>query len=371
MLWKAKVDLNGTPNVITNVQRVSVSGGRQALVDNYGSGRCTITCRYPTGYASPISGLVPGATITVSLEDMQFNNIVSVFYGYVSDVEVQYGMPYSAGVGNADYLVIHCETALAKLARASGNGYGMAAGTVTAQAATATTQSKVTVDADSTASVSGATVSGSWADWLNQLAVTIGGRIVDDVTVTLIDQRPAGVITGLLSDATSPGASDLRYDSIQFDSLAQNYFTQVTVDPESYAAQTVSNIPVGESARNYTVNTYSGSDGQTTDLANFYLSQFGTPSIGISEVSLSLNTVATNAQVLTVQSIFGNTSPVAMQIGVLFRGTTYTCIIEGFNITATPGEQSVQFYVSDNALNNFLILDNTNFGRLDYNKLGF
>lgn len=371
MLWKAKVDLNGTPNVITNVQQVSVSGGRQALVDNYGSSRCTITCRYPTGYASPISGLVPGATINVLLEDMQFGQITNVFYGYVSDVEVQYGIPYAAGVGNADYLVITCETALAKLARASGNGYGMAAGTVAAQVATATTQSKVTVDSDSTVSVSGATVSGSWADWLNQLAVTIGGRITDDVSVTLYDQRPSGVMTGALSDATSLSASDLRYDSIQFDSLAQNYFTQVTVDPESYATQTVSNIPVGESARNYTVNTYSGSDGQTTDLANFYLSQFGTPSIGISEVGFSLNTLTTQTQCQTILALFAAPSPVALQMNVVFRGTTYTCIIEGFNITATPAEQSVQLYVSDNSLNNFLILNNTNFGRLDYNKLGF
>jgi hypothetical protein len=59
------------------------------------------------------------------------------------------------------------------------------------------------------------------------------------------------------------------------------------------------------------------------------------------------------------------------QVAVAFRGTTYQCIIEGVNVSATPAGAVFTYYVSGADLNAYLILDNTTFGVLDANKLGY
>lgn len=378
MLWSARAFFNGSYTTITNIQDVSVSGGRQALVDNFSSTRCTITCRYPNGYTTPISNLVSGQPISVELRNEPgYTTSFTVFDGFVSDVEVQYGIPYKDGVGQADYLVINCETALARLARTVGNDYAMPADTILEQITRANNQTLVGMNyssPDFTKQISGTTVTGSWADWLNQLALTVAGRIADTQSIILTGQGPYEDVSTYgvsFSDSATPGASDIRYNSIQFDSLAQNYFTEVTVTPSSFATQIVSSIPVGESPRNYTVNTFNGSNAQTTDTANFYLSQFSTPKIGISQIGFTLNSLETGALQTAVSRFFASANPIAYQVPIVFRGTTYQAIIEGFELSLTPGSQTCSFYVSDNSLNNFLVLNNTNFGRLDFNKLGF
>jgi hypothetical protein len=59
------------------------------------------------------------------------------------------------------------------------------------------------------------------------------------------------------------------------------------------------------------------------------------------------------------------------QVNVTFRGTVFTCIIEGVSMTATPESSRYTFYLSGADLNAYLILDNTVFGTLDNNKLGY
>jgi hypothetical protein len=60
-----------------------------------------------------------------------------------------------------------------------------------------------------------------------------------------------------------------------------------------------------------------------------------------------------------------------VQVTVTFRGTVFTCIIEGVSITATPESSRYTFYLSGADLNAYLILDNTVFGKLNENKLGY
>lgn len=375
MLWSARVNFDGSYTTITDIQDVSISGGRQALVDNFSATRCTITCRYPNGYVSPISGLVPGAPISVEMRNEPTHTTTfGVFIGYVADVEVKYGMPFANDVGAADYLIITCEGPFARLARATGNGYAMPSEKIIDQTTRANQQTQVDIlygSADFSRVMSATTVDGSWADWLNQLVLSIAGRIRDSDPINVQSQNP-DPSGSTFSDSATPAAGDLPYNSIAFDSLAQNYFNQITVDPVSFATQTVSNIPIGESPRNYTVDTYSGSDSQATDLANFYLSQFGTPTVGISQISFTFNALDTAALQSAVREIFlVGFSPVGKSFPVVFRGTSYLAVVEGFELSLTPASQTCTFYVSDNSLNNFLLLNSTVFGQLDFNKLGF
>lgn len=374
MQWDFGVYLGSTPTELTNVQQVSINAGRQALLDNFSAATATVTIRYPDGYASPISGLVPGAPISISATELgTVYPVMTMFDGFVTDVQVSYGIPYAGGVGPADYLTITCESCLGRLSRATGNGYGMAADTVLAQIVNMYNQTNVpyAVYGTSTYSqASGTTVNGSWADWLNQLASTFGGRIIDGSSVVFASYEPTRNATSM-SFSDNPVLYDVRYNAIEFDSLSQNYFTQITVDPESYATVTVSDIPTGDTARNYTVSTYSGSDGQALDLANFYLNQFSEPQLGISSLTVNMNDDRSEGLFTLWSDIPVADTPQGMQVSVDFRGTTYTCIIEGFQVSATPQSQMITFYFSDASLNNYLVLNNSFFGRLDYNRLGF
>jgi hypothetical protein len=49
----------------------------------------------------------------------------------------------------------------------------------------------------------------------------------------------------------------------------------------------------------------------------------------------------------------------------------YYSIIEGVRVTATPESSRYTFYLSGADLNNYLILNDTVFGTLDNNKLGY
>ena len=60
-----------------------------------------------------------------------------------------------------------------------------------------------------------------------------------------------------------------------------------------------------------------------------------------------------------------------MRVIVEFRGTTFNCIIEGVTISGTPEMSRYTFALSSAEQNNYLILDETIFGRLDFNKLGY
>jgi hypothetical protein len=66
-----------------------------------------------------------------------------------------------------------------------------------------------------------------------------------------------------------------------------------------------------------------------------------------------------------VQSFLG------LEVNIVLRGVRYFCVVEGVNITASPDDTRILFSVSSNETNDYLILDNAVYGRLDNNRLGF
>jgi hypothetical protein len=59
------------------------------------------------------------------------------------------------------------------------------------------------------------------------------------------------------------------------------------------------------------------------------------------------------------------------KIDVVFRGTTYAAIVEGGQCRATPDNVVGTLFLSGQDQNAYLVLDDTTFGKLDENKLGF
>jgi hypothetical protein len=213
------------------------------------------------------------------------------------------------------------------------------------------------------------TVSSTWGDWLNKVLVTINGRIWDSQSfgTTVITPFNLETATVNFSDVAN-NATNQVYDQINFGSYADNYYTQVTVDPENFAAATVE---TGTAPfRTLLTNTFNASTAQATDYANYLLSNYDAQG----QALLSISCLAEAQSTFKLDKLFATGYPPiypGTQVTVTFRGTVFTCIIEGVSITATPESSRYTFYLSGADLNAYLIIGNTVFGKLDNNKLGY
>jgi hypothetical protein len=121
--------------------------------------------------------------------------------------------------------------------------------------------------------------------------------------------------------------------------------------------------------RTLLTNTFNASTSQATDYANYLLSNYDEQG----QALLSISCLAEAQSTFKLDSLVasGVTVYPGVQVTVTFRGTVFTCIIEGVSMTATPESSRYTFYLSGADLNAYLILDNTVFGTLDNNKLGY
>lgn len=359
----------GSFTTLSNVQEIAFRGGRRNQLDAYNASSIVITARYPSGYASPITALVPGTYVQVLSP-----NIAGYPYGIggkIRNVNVTYGIPYASSTGPADYIEIEVEGGFAEVGRMAGNGYSMASGTFGSQIITMNAQTGLTANGGTNTVMAATTINGTWGDWLNSSLVSINGRMSDFGSVGfLIIMGPYvnKTCTVNFSD-TANNATNQVYDTLRFDAIADNYYTQVQVDPESYGIQTVTKAGATTPYRTLTVNTFNSSAAQATDLATFLLSQYGTQKFAISEISCRAE--AQNSFKLDTLGLSGIAEMIGAKVNVTFRGTTVTCLIEGVSFTATPEGARYVYYVSGADLNNYLVLDDSVFGKLDNNKLGY
>ena len=361
---------------LTNVQSIFLSVGVQAQLDQLKANTATIEIRYPSGYASPIAQLVQGTYIKI----MNNTNPAAAYLlwvGRISDISVQYGMPYVSNVGNADFLTISVEGSFASLGRMAGNDYSMAAGTLATQLTTCGTQTNLSIGwlGSSTQTGAATTISGTWSDWLAKTALTANARMWNTKDNSLFDITVVSpfyqyTTQNYFSDVVPQPEVSASYDQITFEGYADNYWTQIIVSPELYLPAVVS---TGSAPfRTYEVNTLNSSTAQATDYANYLLSNYSTPKLSISSVSC-----IAEAQTLDMllDKFAGVTQSFARIPGVRtrveFRGTIYQCIIEGATMQATPAGARFTFYLSGADLNQYLILDDLFYGKLNSNKLRY
>ena len=356
---------------LTNVQNIVINIGRSAQLDQIKASTASFELRYPTGYASPITALVSGTFIKIQNTT---GSAYDIWYGRINDVSAQYGIPYAGGVGQADFLSVSVEGNFAAMGRMQGNSYSMAADTIVNQLYACQVQvgGILSFYGSQTQTLAATTVSGTWGDWVNRVCQSTNSRMWDglnnNVTV-LRDPFSTFVSTINFSDVANNSTNQV-YNQINFDSLADNFYTQVTVTPESFGSATVTQAGATVPYRAYQTNTLNASTAQATDYGNYLLANYGT-----SRFAISSFTCMAEAQSSFVLDKVGFQSKISQapgsQVSVAFRGTTYQCIIEGVTMSATPAGASFTYYVSGADLNAYLLLDNATFGRLDYNKLGY
>lgn len=357
---------------LSNVQSVFVNIGKKAQLDQVNASTASFEMRYPTGYASPITALVAGNFIRISNTT---GISYPVWYGRITDVSATYYQNYVSNVGEGDYLSVSAEGAFATVARMQGNNYSMAASDIVSQFSIANGQTGLNfgyLPLGSMTPLAATIVDTTWGDWVNSVCQTTNSRLWDGIAYngsTVISPFYNSVSTVNFSD-TANNATNQVYKQINFDSLADNFYTQVTVSPESFGSATVTKAGATAPFRTYQTNTLSASTAQATDYANYLLSTYGTARFAISSItcqgeaqnSFQLDKLGENGE-------FGKS--IGRQISVTFRGTVFQCVIEGVTMSATPSGSSFTFFLSGADLNDYLRLDNTVYGRLNFNKLGY
>jgi hypothetical protein len=288
-------------------------------------------------------------------------------------VTTQWGIPFAGGVGQEDYLQATFEGAFSAAGRLEGNGYVMPAGRIMDQANTATIETGMTIGYSSTfTTLAGTTVSGTWGDWIARVCQSTNSRIQDSILLDFVDIRDPfnfGTTPIGFSDVANDATNQV-YNQINFDSLADNFYTQVTVTPESFPAATVTKTGAASPFRTYQTNTLNNSTSQAKDYADFLLGTYGEPRFAISSFSCMAE-AQSSFQLDKVGDFALLARAPGTQVAVTFRGTTYQCLIEGVTMSATPAGAMFTYYVSGADLNAFLRLDNTVFGVLDANRLGY
>lgn len=355
---------------LSDVQQISGTIGKQQVIDTFEPSRMTISARYPTGYSAQNTALKVNTQIRVK----RTGGTYTMWTGRIRNVSVQWGIPYTGaktGVGVADLIDIECEGALAQWGRLQGNDLFVAADDLLTQISAVLSGTNLNYGTTYTAStspdMSSSTVSDSLANWLNTACATVGATIKDgsDSNIVGVNGRDiVGTLPVQFSDTTN-NATNQVYDSIVFDSVSADFFTEIELNTTDYGDVVVTTgiAPF----RTLRQTTFSASVSQATDLANYLIGIYGDNGFGISEISCKSEAQSSWALDLGYAwwDIIGYTTFIA------FRGTTFRCTITGAAFTATPNESRFTYYVADIGLTPFLILDDTTAGVLDRSKIGW
>lgn len=354
---------------LDNVQQISGFIGRQQLADTFEPSRMSISARYPTGFSTPNSALVVDTQVRVK----RTGSLYTMWTGRIRNVTVQWEIPYktTTGIGVSDTVNIECEGALAQWGRLQGNGLLVSASDLLTQLSNVLSGTNLNYGTTYTAAtapqLSASEVSDSLASWLNTACATVGATIKDgsDSNIVGVNGRDfAGNLPVQFSDTTN-NATNQVFDTITFDSVSADFFTQIELNTYSYGDVQV-NYGIAP-YRTLRQTTYSASLPQATDLSNYLLGIFGDNGFGISEISCKSE--AQNSWALDLG--YGWWDIIGYTTFVTFRSQTFRCTIVGAAFTATPSESRFTYYLADIGLTPFLILDDTSAGILDQNKLGW
>lgn len=340
-------------NAITNVQTVSLTKGRRVLTDFYSAGTASIEGRRP----DLLPTLNIGDLIDVVLTNPNTLPAQSrTFTMRVADLEINYGT-----ISALDTWTLSLEDAFAYVGRAN----------ITQTWASGTTTKVAFEDICSAASVTASSVIASSPKTVSATTVTAAPALNVMQTVINTEQgllyargneivfytRGWQTYTTFYAFGDAGGATT-AYQQVQFLSMADNYATYVVVTIDGSNP-----VVTGSGIYSYAQDTYAlnateaGYVGQYLDGALSV--QTSTPNV----LSVMLNTETSTR---TLNAMGDNTG-----ITLTLRTQTYSANVIGYTITSDPELTRVSFNLASSDFYDFLILDNTVYGKLDINRLGF
>jgi hypothetical protein len=337
---------------ITNVQAVTVAKGLRVLTDNYTAGRVIITGRRP----DLLPTLNIGQTIDCTLTNPNSSPASTYFTsGRIADFQVNYGT-----VAAMDTWTLELEDAFSVLGR-SKITRTWAAGTTTL-----TAFNNVCTDTG----ITGSSI-GSSTKTLSATTVTAESALAVMQNIINTEQGlmyAAGndlffYTTGWQSSTTfyafsDAGGAATKYQSVQFLSMADNYSTYVLVTIDG-GTPTV----VGSGLYAYQEDTYAADAAAATDIGNYILGALSVQTSTPNRLTVFLNDETSNRALQALQINTG--------VALTLRGQTYNANIIGYTITSDTERTLITYNLASSAFYNFLILNNSVYGKLDSNRLGF
>jgi hypothetical protein len=366
IVYTVDYSTNGTTwTNLPNIESISAFVGKSGLTDTYEPSRATIVMRYPNGFTSPNTALIVGTWIRFQRDGTGYD----MWRGKIRNVTVEWGKPFRSGVGAADFMTIECEGVLAEWGRQSGENTAIAAGDLLTQMTTVAAIGSLawgsSYPTGTYPQMAASTVDNSLLNWLNTAAATTGSVIKDGSGIMgLYTKDYLGFLPVSFSDVTKSSTVQ-DYESLTFDSLAQDYFTQVQIDMNS--GSTVIRETGSAPFRTLRVSTFNASTGQATDLADWLLGVYSRPSFGISEVSA----VASSQSTVNLDLGYSYWDLPGYRTTLVFRGYTYTLTILGVAFTADANDSRFTYSVIDADLTPYFYLDSNLYGILDTNKLNW
>lgn len=346
---------------LPEVERVNYRIGRDWIIDPFVPQSLTITVRDPSAW-------------TTSPKQKDFIYIAmdgaTMFTGLIVDVNIEYGLTTAE-----DRATIKAEGALTQVARRNLNAQAFTEGYTDAQFDTLMTALGITAYAtDFSYSIASAqTYTGNAMDFLNTLVATEVGRVQDaDWEIFFMPRNYTdGGATGIqFSDVPADWTTYMKYDSIRFRSSSENYFTRVRIAALGLATQTESSgsapfYELSQDSYDYTVT-------QADSHARYILNQLGTKSEILLEIGFSYQMQQNSAMKTLCIAAAQDVTPIATEVVVKFRGSTYNAICEGAEVDITPEDMYVRYYLSPQDLNSYLKWGSGKFyNKWDTNKWGF
>lgn len=359
--WQTSV-FDGSTFVTFNTQSISFSYGRTQPTDDFPTATLQLSGILPDSL--PAAAKLVGDILKVKLMPVSGTLPFPFEYAfYVKHFSRTYGT-----TANLDTWSITAHGVIGELTRSQlTTDYNTTANWTTINQAADIANSRAGIVAGTTQGysfVSGTTfTAGTYVnDVVQTLMRTEQGRITDCFgELTLYGRYTSAgsvVITNFDDGTTTTTLPVTKYTEVEFVNDGDYLANTVVVEPEGLAS-----VSTGSVQPTLSFNTLDNSTSQATGLAQYIQS-----TINLNTVRPLSVTILADAQT-NHQWIYSLTPSNIVTLGL--RGTSYNCLIEGASISASPSATYVTYQLSSAEAYAFLRLDNSIFGKLDSNRLGF
>ena len=374
--WRVSFAETTVFTALPDVQQVSISNGRRRQIDDYGVDQLTVESLFPTDWVvtPKLGDNIIAWVYTTAYPSYPTYNYWKMFQGRITNVDIKYGM-----VTNEDSVTITAEGLQAELGRTQINAYAVGSAVTGLQVFDMADSVGLTVAQGSCLSTGSAqTYTGNFKAFVDTEIRTEQGRLRSDRANPdvlemgyLTFAGRGALLTGALvtpewSDGTLTTTTNYKYQQVGFKSAAEDFYNSVTVQPLGLASQTTTSgaTPI----YSYVADSYDVSTSQALSLAQYIRFKYDTTNSTPRELGflISQQTTSDAVELLNNVSAFNG-----LEIEIVLRGVRYYCVVEGVTITASPDDTRILFFVSSNETNDYLILDNAVYGKLDNNRLGF
>ena len=357
---------------LDDLQTASITRGRVNIQDPFRAATTVIGGRNP----SDLPVIAVGDFLVVEAYTPDLFTQYIMFWGRIADVQIEYGI-----VEAMDTWTILGEDALANAGRLNANG-SWVAGVTTAEAAediltgTGVPISFVSSPGGSSKVSAQTLTNENLLGVLNQLMATEQGRLNgaqnDEIEWLGRDDLHEGFPLVRFTDNPA-GISiyqQIRYDTLNFASLADNLANKVIVTPEGLAAQTF-----GSGTKSFELKSYDQTTSQALDLASYVQSTLTQSN----DVPFSISARTSYQSNLDLLAVAAEGPRVGYFVEVELRGTIYECVVNGSTVSSDPSDTRVQLNLYAADLSSWFVLGDDFFGRLQdssstppyNNKLGF